>query len=58
MKSHMKISVFGFHLLETHVQHKWLLDVRQFIIKKKKEIEIKNANFIFWLSLARNTCTA
>ena len=23
MKSHMKISSFGFHLLETHVQGKW-----------------------------------
>ena len=23
IKSHMKISFFGFHLLETHIQHKW-----------------------------------
>ena len=35
MKSHMKISLFGFHLLETHVQHKWSLDVRHFILQKR-----------------------
>ena len=35
MKSHMKISFFGFHLLETHVQHKWYLDVRHVILQKK-----------------------
>ena len=44
MKSHMKISFFSFHLLETHVRLKWYLQDRHFILqKKKKKIEIENA---------------
>ena len=36
MKSHMKMSFFGFHLLETHIQRNWyLLDVRHFILQKR-----------------------
>ena len=31
----MKISFFGFHLPETHVQPKWYLDVRHFISQKR-----------------------
>ena len=39
MKSHLKISPFGSHLLENHVQRKWKLDVRHFILQKRnKEI--------------------
>ena len=36
MKSHKKISFFGFHLLGTHEQHKWQLEVRYFILQNKK----------------------
>ena len=32
----MKISFFGFHFLETHVQRKWQLNVRHFILQNKK----------------------
>ena len=32
----MKISFFGFHLLEIHGQPKWYLDARHFIFRKKK----------------------
>ena len=35
MKSHMKISSFGFHLLETYTQPKWELHVRHFILQKR-----------------------
>ena len=35
IKSHTKISFFGFHLLETHIQQKWLLDVMHFISQKR-----------------------
>ena len=42
MKSHMKISFFGFHLLKTHVQRSGNLTLD--ILFYKKEIEIKNAS--------------
>ena len=35
MKANMKISLFDFQLLETHVQHKWYTDVRCFIEQKR-----------------------
>ena len=35
MLSHNKISVFAFQLLETHVKHKWKIEVKPFILHKR-----------------------
>ena len=46
MKPHIKISFFGFHLNETHVQRKWSLDFRHFILQKKTKLNKKHLSAI------------
>ena len=48
----MKISFVAFHLLETHVQRKWSLDIRHFIYKK--EIEVKKKHFLASLTKSKS----
>ena len=57
LKSHLKISYFGFRLLETHVQRKWKLDVRHFILPKK-EIEMGRKKKRFSASLIKSKSVA